>query len=121
MTDNRLLQFKWTKSRALNTYGYNICSLWVNGHKAASCRGGGYDMMGTVLADWLVKNFQLKLRERFNKESIKKFYGATLNEETGAIFIDGACGISCVIDLAREIGIYIEHLGTNIYAATIEC
>jgi hypothetical protein len=65
MAANILMQFKWTKSRAEDTYGYNICSLWVNEYKVASTVGGGYDMQGVVLAKWLVKNFQKELQSRF--------------------------------------------------------
>lgn len=45
----KVLQFKWTISRGRDTYGYNICSLYVDGKKVSGCSGGGYDMMGTCL------------------------------------------------------------------------
>jgi hypothetical protein len=51
------LRFKWTVSRARETYGYNVCTLYVDGHKVARCNGGGYDMEGTVLGLWLAKRF----------------------------------------------------------------
>tara|TARA_Y100000310_G_scaffold142771_1_gene142258 strand:+ start:70 stop:591 length:522 start_codon:yes stop_codon:yes gene_type:complete len=61
------LLFKWTTSRGRDTYGYNICSLWVRESKEASTCGGGYDMKGTALGYFLEERFQdrlLKLHRR---------------------------------------------------------
>jgi hypothetical protein len=61
------LLFKWTTSRGRDTYGYNICSLWVRERKEATTCGGGYDMKGKVLGDFIEKRFQdrlLKLHRR---------------------------------------------------------
>lgn len=55
------LEFRWTTSRARDTYGYNVCTLFVDGHKAARCNGGGYDMQGTCLGNWLAKAFADRL------------------------------------------------------------
>ena len=57
----RTLEFKWTVSRGRETYGYNICSLYVDGHKAASCNGGGYDMKGTAFGRWLAREYASRL------------------------------------------------------------
>ena len=60
------LSFRWTVSRARNTAFYNICTLWVDGKRDASCIGGGYDMRGTVLGSWIARRFAdrlLKLKE----------------------------------------------------------
>lgn len=55
------LEFKWTVSRGRDTYGYNICSLFVDGVKRAACNGGGYDMEGTSLGNWMQKEFKEEL------------------------------------------------------------
>jgi len=63
-----LARFKWTVSRGRDTYGYNICTLYIDGKKAARCNGGGYDMQGTCLGNWLAvhaKDLLLKLKESF--------------------------------------------------------
>ena len=68
LKDRYNLKFKWTVSKAVNTYGYNICSLFVNGQKVSSCNGGGYDMQGTCLGDWLEREFEdelLQLKDNF--------------------------------------------------------
>lgn len=62
------LHFKWTVSRGRDTYGYNICTLRVDGIKAGCCNGGGYDMEGTALGEWIESAFAdrlLKLKESF--------------------------------------------------------
>lgn len=57
------LEFKWSVSRGRDTYGYNICSLYVDGRKVASCNGGGYDMKGTCFGIFLEKHFADRLRK----------------------------------------------------------
>lgn len=49
------LTVTWTVSRGRDTYGYNIVTLRERGDVVARCNGGGYDMRGTVFADWLEK------------------------------------------------------------------
>jgi len=61
------LLFKWTISQARDSEGWNICSLWVRETKEASTCGGGYDMKGTALGNYIEKRFQdrlLKLHRR---------------------------------------------------------
>lgn len=72
---NSVLVFRWTVSRARYSYGYNICSLYVDGKKVSSCNGGGYDMKGTALGNWTAYFFKkelLKLK--------KSFYGLTFHD-----------------------------------------
>ena len=59
---NAGLAFRWTTSRAADSYGYNICSLMIDGHKVATTCGGGYDMQGTVLGKWINATFPAQLR-----------------------------------------------------------
>lgn len=55
------LEFKWGVSRGRDSYGYNICSLYVDGIKVSSCNGGGYDMKGTALGNWVASVFAKRL------------------------------------------------------------
>jgi hypothetical protein len=55
------LEFRWTTSRGRDSYGYNICSLLVDGRKVSSCNGGGYDMKGTALANWIERAYAGRL------------------------------------------------------------
>ena len=82
-----VLKFKWTISRARDSYGYNICSLNVNSEKVSSCNGGGYDMKGTALGNWMATRFKDELL-KLDKE----FYGLTFHDpdyEPGKQIIDG--------------------------------
>ena len=92
------LQFKWSISKAEATYGYNICSLWVDREKVASCNGGGYDMEGTCFGDWVAKRFKnelLQLKIPFgtrNGEKVQEYYGLTFhdpNYDPGKVVVDG--------------------------------
>ena len=56
------LEFIWTTSRARDTYGYNVCTLFVDGAKVARCNGGGYDMEGTCLGSFVATRFADRLR-----------------------------------------------------------
>ena len=81
------LEFKWTVSRAQDTYGYNVMTLYVDGEKKARCNGGGYDMKGRVLGNWVAS--------RFREELLKlkpEFYGLTFhdpNYDPGKEVIEG--------------------------------
>lgn len=61
-----VLQFRWTVSRGRDTYGYNICTLYADGTRVARCNGGGYDMKGTVLGNFIAANFAERLRRRIS-------------------------------------------------------
>jgi len=129
------LHFKWTVSRGRDTYGYNICTLLVDGEKVGKCNGGGYDMQGTSFAQWLQNNYQHELLQLFsnqlqqlksnpNAESYlsKKqktiytyqtgFYGAHLYHNTATnesrVTLDGACGFESIKQVAEAIGIKLK-------------
>lgn len=127
-----LLTFKWSISKAKDTYGYNICSLYVDGSKVASCSGGGYDMKGTVLASYLVKEYQSKLMmiqsqaRNFHIQDInmkwknttneKGLYGLSLIEPKklkSHMSIDGACGQSAVETIAYHAGLTLTSTKTG--------
>ncbi len=51
------LELKWTISRAEETYGWNILTL-IDGKRKYKVNGGGYDMQGSVFAQWLWYNYK---------------------------------------------------------------
>lgn len=56
------LQIKWGTSRGQDSYGYTTCSLRNHrGERIASCNGGGYDMRGTVIGNWIATTFVKEL------------------------------------------------------------
>lgn len=120
------LEFKWTTSRGQDTYGYNICSLWVDGYKRSSCMGGGYDMQGTAYGDWLEKDYQDRLKRihykshttvspdagyqaRLKEDPPGNLYGMTSyydkNGTVTKVHLDGACGMRAMEDVGDAIGI----------------
>lgn len=137
-----LLTFKYTTSRGQDTYGYNICSLYVDGKKQFSTCGGGYDMKGTVFAQWVKANFLEKLKtlksNRGSMDDNTGFYGLTFSrigengrheyckeyEPKANIHLDGACGFSSITAICKEIGIEVEYVTSekngdlSIYQAT---
>ncbi len=72
----KTLYFKWTVSRGRDTYGYNICTLYVDGDKVSRCNGGGYDMEGTCLGEYIANAFKDRLLKLRLKE---KLYGLTFH------------------------------------------
>lgn len=126
------LHFKWTVSRGRDTYGYNICTLLVDGEKVGKTCGGGYDMAGTVLGQWLNNEFQEQLVKLFASEldelalsgdkgqiregietkfgTTRKYYGGYLHVDARGpkhyrVSLDGACGLDSMKRIAEAIGI----------------
>ena len=118
------LTIKWTVSRARDTYGYNICTLTDTRGRKVRCNGGGYDMIGTVVGDWLQAWHQSELmaiRERARQvyivgdrlhDTTGDLYGMTYHrtgeDGSGWVNVDGACGIESVRKIARAIGLEIK-------------
>lgn len=129
------LTLHWSTSRGENTYGYTIARLTdENGHHYRTC-GGGYDMTGTVFGEWLATRYQPELRaisarsgSWYSKAAGYKsarrpfspptdtgpiipdaLYDMTRNDDTGAIVLGGACGLECMIDIARAIGLSVKR------------
>jgi hypothetical protein len=96
------LQFKWTESRARDTYGYNICTLYVDGVKRGCCNGGGYDMQGTSLGHWIQREF----RDRLLKLKTP-FYGLTFHDPN---FDPGKAKPPCTPSDKEDKGKTVEQL-----------
>ena len=122
----KTLKFKWTVSRGRDTYGYNICSLWIDGQKVSSCNGGGYDMKGTALANWMEEEFQNQLRKLpsnygsgdnkegyyglsfYNTKTRKRQHRFSKNVESACL--SGACGFSSIERILNAIGYKLEYI-----------
>lgn len=128
------LHFKWTVSRGRDTYGYNICTLLVDGEKVGKCLGGGYDMQGTSFAQWLENYYEMQLNGLFMEEIIafkamplnesgykrkgelkdkdgNPFYGTSLYQSKDGkiqLHLDGACGFESMKRIAEAIGIKLQ-------------
>ena len=116
-------EIKWTTSRAQDTYGYNICTLRANGGKWSTC-GGGYDMIGTVVADYFEDMYQTELGAW--ADSIKPdmvdagytvpgylkhpdFYGMVI-KPNGDVQLDGGCGINSIQRIIEACGYELQSV-----------
>jgi len=123
------LNISWSTSRGQDTYGYNICRLDdVRTGKRYKTIGGGYDMIGTVLGDWIEDRFQEELRAlvadlpkqkygstsymQISEEIDPKFYGLTISPD-GRVCLDGACGSSSMQTIGRALGLKFQWLGNR--------
>ena len=131
-----VVEWRWSVSRARDSYGYNVCNAYVDGVKVGGCNGGGYDMKGAALAPWL--ETQVRLTDEFyglswhdpnwrvpEKVAKREEAGESLGlERYQAYFaasnkvrtekhvvpqIDGACGLS---SLLRALGFREEWLSS---------
>lgn len=108
-----LLSFKWSVSKARNTYGYNICTLKINDKKVCQCDGGGYDMNGTCLGIWMENHFKKELLKlKYNKNGESDFYGLKLYNNI--LYLDGACGFSSMENILKELGYTLKCVEYNI-------
>ena len=106
-------------SRGRDTYGYNLVTATsTRTGRKYRCSGGGYDMAGTVLGDYLQDVAQDRLRALRDTVATEPYgcggdwthavdrslYGLTWSP-TGLAYLDGACGVSCMERLAARVGI----------------
>lgn len=117
------LVLSWSVSRGRDSYGYNICRLDDQSlGERFTCMGGGYDMVGSVFAQWLIANYQpelLAIKDRAHNQfllagrefskSDGSLYGMTYHEKGERVHIDGACGLDSVLHIAKAIGLEVER------------
>lgn len=135
-----VLVFKYGISRGQNTYGYRLVSLYLDGIKVAKTGGGGYDMKGAVLGQWINSNFGHELQE-LAKEQIAEAqkeldnYMATggipdkglsyYNDRGAGIYglivsghkifggiarVNGMCGFSVCEEILKRLGYELEYI-----------
>lgn len=113
----KTLFFKWTTSKARDTYGYNICTLKDSrNNKLASTCGGGYDMKGTCFGDFINTYFYDEIR----KLNSADFYGLThygknykhlrRASKYGTSHVDGGSGFSSMEKILNKIGFKISFI-----------
>ena len=85
--------------------------------KGVRCTGGGYDMTGTCLGQFMEQCFpeqikRLDSREfygvgHWNTKTKRRQYRSSENTRTT---LDGACGMSSMRDILRKIGFKLEYI-----------
>ena len=91
-------------SKGRDTYGYTTVSLRdsMTNKRVGYCNGGGYDMKGTVFAEFIMREFPEDLKAL----DPSKFYGLSIFKNR--IYLDGGCGFNCMVRILQEIGYRVE-------------
>lgn len=114
-------------SRGMNTDGYTIVRVRdTSTGKTYRCMGGGYDMVGTVIADWACDVHQSRLmslagdahatvtpdgyRSRRDEHHIPQgLYGMAAHYDAAGelvrVSVDGACGLESVRRILSACGV----------------
>jgi len=119
------LDIKWSISRGRETYGWNIVTITdTDTGKKYRTTGGGYDMQGTVLGDWVQDVLQddlMRIKERAQSVYTDKrfqvietnhthLYGMTFYTNDNKVVLDGGCGENCIIRIIEACGYNIQFL-----------
>ncbi len=120
-------RLKYGTSKGKDTEGWGTCSLYINGHRVASCKGGGYDMRGTCFGEWIQSTYQDRLAQIRHRgvtfpsnpmaDRPDRLYGLIINDDK--LVIDGACGLESVFRIAKAIGIGIRQWGRSTARETV--
>lgn len=126
------LRLGYGTSRGRDTYGYNIVRLTdETSGRTFRCMGGGYDMVGTVLAEWAQETHQDRLLAladrafyvspvdgpyRRTDDESSAFYGMTRHEYGDAVpvaptrvTLDGACGVESILRILKAAGLSLTR------------
>lgn len=129
-----LITITYGTSRGRDTWGYTIVTLHQQTARGAcmepcpprrySCNGGGYDMRGTVLGQFITDYF----RKGLKKLSSEEFYGLYFWARQGPgkpyrkhvryhdgdeIVADGGCGWSCMRAIINALGFEIMQVAKS--------
>lgn len=110
------LALRYGTSRARNTMGYPTVRLRdVDTGASFGCMGGGYDLIGTVFADWLEATHQGALRLIADQAYASGsrgigsgLYGMSVRDD-GGVVLYGACGLSAMVRVAEAIGLQVRQ------------
>lgn len=98
-----VLEEKWSVSKGIYTFGYNICSLWHGAIKVATCNGGGYDMQSTVISNFINLYFQ----DRLNSIPTNFEYGLCKNVD-GNNYISYGIGVNAINKIIQHCGMSVR-------------
>jgi len=129
----KVLSFSYGTSRGRDTYGYTIVTMKADGYRVAQCNGGGYDMKGTCLADWMTEAMPEAVSKLASKQAswtywrdenkefhsiaaakpAKALYGLTYHKDEKRGSMDGACGFSSVEAVLKALGLRLSWKPTS--------
>lgn len=124
--ENKRVTVRYGTSRGRDTYGYTTCTLSVAGKgRRGHCSGGGYSLIGTVIGEWLERDFSEQLKMlNFGKlrkigyelcgiRFIDQNTGKSVNQwkDGCTISINGIVGDSCMKEILQCLGYCLEYVG----------
>ena len=109
----------WGVSKARDTLGYTTCSCRdINGTFVARCNGGGYDLRGTVIGEWMTGAFQKELNALPTKSFDRARNGQgielyslrflNLDHDPGQEVI-GRLALDCRVEDERAVGMTVDE------------
>jgi hypothetical protein len=106
------LIIRWSVSRSVDTYGYNVCTVrdLDTEKKISSCNGGGYDLENTAICDAICSVYSVELLKAFEGVELKNnpdFYGFSRSSK-GFVIADGGCGDNVTRKLLEALGLKRE-------------
>lgn len=104
------LTIKNSTSRGQYTYGYFITRLsdsQTGGHFKTV--GGGYSLVGVVLAEWLSTTYQSRLLSARDKDGRSDLYGFRVSGD-GGVKLEGTAGTDSMIKIGAAIGLEITRV-----------
>lgn len=102
------LQIKFGTSRAKDTYGMPRVTLTEDNGKRYTVTGCGYDLIGTLLAQWLTTQLSQQQLETAMQANL---YGVFHKQQ--GYYLNGACGEDCMIKIAEHCGLKIKSVYNN--------
>ena len=119
------LDLSWAISKGRDTYGLNIARLddSISGKRYRTC-GTGYDMIGTILADWFEDQYQNDLIKLVQSNSdklevysmtcpgwqkVEGLYGMVYHPGENRVSLDGGCGVESITRIIEACGFEVER------------
>ena len=109
MEHNYKLKIRYGTSRAYGYEGQNTMSLKdvYRNKRVAYVVGGGYDMHGAILGEWIQSEFQEELKTL----DASKHNGMYPPNEKGKVYINGCSGERCMHGILKDLGYDIWDVG----------
>ena len=112
------LEFTQGESKGRETYGWATCSLRVHPFGlVASCKGGGFDMQGTCLGEWMNSQFEAELQKLTHwtpakgRDHSMGHYGIYRAASNGSVYVNGGCGFESMRQILKALGWSMARAG----------
>ena len=123
-----IAEFKNRDSRAADTYGYNVNSLYIGNLKVGSNTGGNYSQTGVSIAEFISNAYKLEI-ERLAEKAVLNNNGYSDGREYGLdgivtviykdgsrhVFVDGGFGERSMEYVLKALGLHWEFLKKDTY------